>query len=93
MFGVVSTFVECKRDPDGGYEFFCGCCKKSCGTTTAMWLLSAAMNMRSKGGIMCPDCREQACPGCGAIRMDGHLCQLCIWEIESIYDCILIDTI
>lgn len=70
-------FAEARRTEIGDWEVFCTNCKMSIGTMSGKTFNLAMMFALTRGGVKCPKCRKNSCPGCGLQTAEGALCTLC----------------
>lgn len=84
MSGNVQTFLAyAVQSRSGIWDVTCNRCFGAVGSMRLKTLLSAIFESRTKGGVMCPDCRAASCPECGFGGTKGKLCKLCSLDITQ----------
>ena len=66
--------------PQGFWSVICYRCMGAIGTMTPDTLQRAIMATAHKGGVLCPQCRIDACPQCYSESENGELCSFCNWQ-------------
>lgn len=61
----MTSFVEANRQTENTWEVFCIRCKASIGVMKSDTLVRASLWALNKGGVQCPDCRQESCEKCG----------------------------
>lgn len=61
-FGALAFHLQ-----DSVYEVCCCNCCAVIGTMQREVLVSAIFRNQGRGGVLCPECREKACDGCGLV--------------------------
>lgn len=58
------AYIEAIGDT-GTYMVLCTRCRKHIGTMRPAQILEAIWATKDRGGVLCPECREQTCDFCG----------------------------